>query len=240
MNDEMEEIERFAKSTLGAMPEVIKLLGNHNVELAKEQFRENTSMYLGRKAVPKKILALTALSVSLANGQSDSAMVHFKLAKKFDASMLEVLDAIKVAKMALMSSTMDLMGTIEPIVEKFTGLSNRSAEKDKILAHVKQESGMDFLPENLSSMASISFNLLEEHLKERAELMSPFEVHKKYLFLMAFAISISIRYEECARVYLTQFFLNGGTKDEMEDALSVTRFITGNRAMIASMEILKW
>ncbi|EQB71491.1 MAG: hypothetical protein AMDU1_APLC00024G0031 [Thermoplasmatales archaeon A-plasma] len=86
----------------------------------------------------------------------------------------------------------------------------------------------------------MSFNLLEEHLKEKAELMSPFEVEQKYLFLMAFAVSISIRYEECARVYLTQFFLNGGKKEEMEDALFLTRFITGNRALTSAMEILKW
>lgn len=54
MNNEMEEIERYAKSTLGAMPEVIKLLGNHNIDMAKEQFRENTALYLGRTTLPKK------------------------------------------------------------------------------------------------------------------------------------------------------------------------------------------
>ncbi len=238
----MEEIERFAKSTLGELPEVIKLLSNHNVELAKEQFRENVTLYLGRKSLSRKILALTALSVSLANGQGDSAMIHFKLAQKFGASMLEVLDAIKAAKMALMSSTLAMMGSIEPIVEKFTGPSSRSSEIDKIkkiLDHVKQESGMDFVPENLSSLATVSFNLLEEHLKEKAELLTPFGIDKKYMFLMAFAVSISIRYEECARVYLTQFFMSGGTKDEMEDALFLTRFITGNRAMTSSVKMLK-
>jgi len=99
---------------------------------------------------------------------------------------------------------------------------------------------MDSLPENLTSLASVSFDLLEEHLKEKTELMASFEVEQKYLFLMAFAVSISIRYGECARVYLTQFFLNGGNKEEMEDALFVTRFITGNRALTSAMEILKW
>lgn len=240
MNSEMEEIERFAKSTLGAIPEVIKLLGNHNVEMAKEQFRENNTLYLGRKSLPKKILALTALSVSLANGQSDSAMIHFKLAQKFGASMLEVLDSIKAAKMALMSSTMALMGSILPVVEEFNGSLSKSTETEKILNNVKAESGMDFLPDNLSSLASLSFDLLEEHLKEKSELMASFEVEQKHLFLMAFAVSISIRYEECARVYLIQFFLNGGTKEEMEDALFLTRFITGNKALTSSMEILKW
>ncbi len=240
MSNELDEIERFAKSTLGAMPEVIKLLGNHNVELAKEQFRENLTLYLGRTNLPKKILALTALSVSLGGGQRDSAMIHFKLAQKFEASMLEVLDAIKAAKMALMSSTMDLMGTIDSVVEKFSPSSHKSAEVERILSHVKTDSGMDFLPENLSSLASVSFNLFEEHLKEKAELMSPFRVERKYMFLMAFAVSVSIRYKECAKVYLTQFFLSGGKKSEMEDALFLTRFVTGNRALISAMDILKW
>lgn len=236
----MEEIKRFAKSTLGAMPEVIKLLGNHNVEMAKEQYRENNALYLGRTNLPRKILALTALSVSLANGQSESAMIHFKLAQKFDASMLEILDSIKAAKMALMSSTMALMGTIQPIAEKFAGPSHKSTEIEKILNHVKAESGMDFIPENLSFLASVSFDLLDEHLKEKAEIMSPFEVERKYFFLMAFAVSVSIRYEECVRVYLTQFFMNGGKREEMEDALFLTRFITGNRVLTSAMEILKW
>ncbi len=65
----MGEIEKFANGTLDSLPEVIKLLGNHYVDMAKEQFRENNSMYPGRTNLPKKILALTALSVSLANGR---------------------------------------------------------------------------------------------------------------------------------------------------------------------------
>jgi len=110
MNNDIDEIEKFAKLTPGAVLEVIKLLGKYNVEMAKEQFKENNELYLGRNNLPKKILALTALSMSPGNGQSDSAMIHFKLAQKFSASMLEVLDAVKAAKMALMSSTMALMG----------------------------------------------------------------------------------------------------------------------------------
>lgn len=135
--------------------------------------------------------------MSLANGQADSAMVHFKLAQKFGSSMLEVLDAIKAAKMALMSSTMALMGTIRSVVEKFDGPSKESEEIERILTHVKEESRMNFLSENIISLAHVSFNLLEEHLKEKSELLSPLEVEQKYIFLMAFAVSVSIRYEEC-------------------------------------------
>ncbi len=212
----------------------------HNVEIAKEQFRENNVLYLGRKILPKKILALTALAVSLGNGQSDSAMIHFKLAQKFDASMLEVIDAIKAAKMALMSSTMSLMSAIKPVVEKYAGPSPKSEEIEKFIEEIKTKSGMGSIPQSLSALTSISFDLAVEHIKEKAELMSPFAVSQKYMYLMAFAVSISIRYEECARVYLTQFFLNGGKREEMEDALFLTRFITGNKAVTSAAEILKW
>ena len=240
MADEMEEIERFAKSTLGGMPEVIKLLGRHNVEMAKEQFRENMAMYLGRTALGKKMLALTALSVSLVNGQADSAMIHFRLARKFDAGMLEILDSIKVAKMVLMSSTMSVMDAIKPIVAEHGKSSASSTELKKILGQIQTESGLASPPQNLVALSSISFDLFEEHLKEKAELLSPFVVNQKDIFLMAFADSVSIRYDECAKTYLIQFFRKGGTKAEMEDALYLTRFVTGNKALTASMEILKW
>ena len=85
--EEIEKIENYAKATLGGMPDVIKLLGNHNIDMAKEQFRENQVLYLGRTNLPKKVLSLTALAVSLANGQTSSAMIHFKLAKNSGSGM---------------------------------------------------------------------------------------------------------------------------------------------------------
>lgn len=238
--EEMEKIEMYAKSTLGGMPEVIKLLGNHNIDMAKEQFRENQVLYLGRTNIPKKILSLTALAVSLANGQTSSAMIHFKLAKNFGSDMLEMLDSIKAAKMAMMASTMSTMTSIKPIMEKYSLKSGKTEEVKKVMENIKNESGLDSLPENLESLASVSFDLLGEHMQEKSELLSPFAVDQKYMFLMAFAVSVSIRYEECAKIYLTQFFMNGGKVSEAEDAIAVARFITGNRVMTAAIEILKW
>ena len=105
MTDGMKEIHDYAKATLGKVPEVVDLLGRINENLAKEQFRENKALYLGRKNVERKLLPLIALAVSAANGQKDSVNLHFSLAKKFGAEPLEILDALKVAKMVLMSST---------------------------------------------------------------------------------------------------------------------------------------
>ena len=59
------------------------------------------------------------------------------------------------------------------------------------------------------------------------------------MFLISFAVSISIRYEECAVVYLSQFFRLGGTVPEMEDAISIARFITGNRVLTSAINILR-
>ena len=238
--EEIERIELYAKSTLGGMPEVIKLLANHNIEMAKEQFRENQVLYLGRTNVPKKILSLTALAVSLANGQTSSAMMHFKLAKNFGSEMLEVLDSIKAAKIVMMASTMSTMTSIKPIIEKYSGKSGKIDEMRRVVENIKKESGLDSLPEDLESLVSVSFDLIGEHIQEKSELLSPFAVDQKYMFLMAFAVSVSIRYDECAKTYLTQFFLNGGKVAEAEDAISVARFITGNKVMTSATEILKW
>ena len=238
--EEIEKIENYAKSTLGGMPDVIKLLGNHNIDMAKEQFRENQVLYLGRKNLPKKVLSLTALAVSLANGQTSSAMIHFKLAKNSGSGMLEVLDSIKAAKMAMMASTMSTMTSIRPIIEKQSEKSGKKDEVRRVMENIKNESGMDSLPENLESLASVSFDLIGEHIQEKSELLSPFAVDQKYMFLMAFAVSVSIRYDECAKTYVTQFFMNGGKVAEAEDAIAVARFITGNKVMTSAVEILKW
>ena len=238
--EEIEKIESYAKATLGGMPDVIKLLGKHNIDLAKEQFRENQVLYLGRKNLPKKILSLTALAVSLANGQASSAMIHFKLAKNSGSGMLEVLDSIKAAKMVMMASTMSTMTSIKPIMEKFSGTTEKKDEVRRVMENIRNESGMDSLPENFESLASVSFDLIGEHIQEKSELLSPFAVDRKYMFLMAFAVSVSIRYDECAKTYLTQFFMSGGKTAEAEDAIAVARFITGNRVMTSAVEILKW
>jgi alkylhydroperoxidase/carboxymuconolactone decarboxylase family protein YurZ len=238
MNRDLEEIRRFAVSTLGEMPEVIELIGNFSTEMAREQFRENSTLYLGRKNVPNKILALIAMGVSLANGQEKSSMIHFKLARKFGADPLEIMDALKAAKMALMASTLSSMSAIYPVVEK-NFPQPVSQEVEKILNKVKKESGMGFLPENLNAVSRISFDILNEHLKEKTELLSPYKLDQKFVFLISFAVSISIRYEECAIVYLNQFIRFGGTVPEIEDAISIARFITGNRVLTSAVPILR-
>jgi len=238
MNRDLEEIRRFAVSTLGEMPEVIELIGNFSTEMAREQFRENSTLYLGRKNVPNKILALIAMGVSLANGQEKSSMIHFKLARKFGADPLEIMDALKAAKMALMASTLSSMSAIYPVVEK-NFPQPVSQEVEKILNKVKKESGMGFLPENLNAVSRISFDILNEHLKEKTELLSPYKLDQKFVFLISFAVSISIRYEECAIVYLNQFIRFGGTMPEIEDAISIARFITGNRVLTYAVPILR-
>ena len=164
MNRDLEEIKRFAVSTLGEMPEVIELVGNFSTETAKEQFRENLTLYFGRKNVPNKTLALIAMAVSLANGQEKSSMIHFKLARKFGADPLDILDSIKAAKMALMASTLSSMSAIYPVIEK-NFPQPVSPEVEKILDKVKKESGMGFLPDNLDAISRISFDILNEHLK---------------------------------------------------------------------------
>jgi len=82
MEAEYEKIKRFAEATLGEIPEVIVQLYKLNEAAALEQFNENNILYLGRKNIPKKILAIIAMSVALANGPKESAKIHFKLAKR--------------------------------------------------------------------------------------------------------------------------------------------------------------
>jgi Carboxymuconolactone decarboxylase family. len=107
MSSNYEEVKKFAEQSLGEMPEVIELLFGIDEGSAMEQFQQNKALYLGRTSLPLKTRVLIAISVALANGPRESAMIHYKLAKRFGIEPLEVLDAIRITKMALMSSTLD-------------------------------------------------------------------------------------------------------------------------------------
>jgi alkylhydroperoxidase/carboxymuconolactone decarboxylase family protein YurZ len=235
MEAEFEGIKRFAEATLGEMPEVIVQLYKLNEGAAIEQYNENNILYLGRKNIPKKILALIATSVALANGPKESAKLHFKLAKRYGASNDEIVDAMRATKMALMSSTLDAASSIIDMGKE--ELLNRDTDSEIILIKLKEETGI--VPERISLTATVSTSLLKEHLREKGELLSPKALDKKYVFAIAFAVSVSIHDRECQKVYLDQFIKNGGNAAELEDIIAVTRFLTGNRAFVNGLDILR-
>ncbi|MGC8599768.1 MAG: carboxymuconolactone decarboxylase family protein [Nitrososphaeria archaeon] len=235
MEKDYEKIRKFAEETLGEMPEVIAQLYKLNEKAAIEQFNENISLYLGRKNIPKKALALIAMSVALANGPKESAMIHYKLARRFGASIQEIIDAIRATKMALMSSTLDVALSILDYGKE--ELLDNDQNSDNMLEKVKKET--EIVPERLSLVAKVSGQLLQEHLREKTELLTPVALGRKYAFAVAFAVSISIHDKECQKVYLDQFIRNGGTKGELEDIIFTTRFLVGNRAFVNGLDILK-
>ncbi|MFP3224399.1 MAG: carboxymuconolactone decarboxylase family protein [Nitrososphaeria archaeon] len=235
MEAEYEKIKRFAEATLGEMPEVIVQLYKLNEAAALEQFNENNILYLGRKNIPKKILAIIAMSVALANGPKESAKIHFKLAKRYGASNDEIVDAMRATKMALMSSTLDVASSIIDMGKE--ELLNKDTDSEIILRKLKAETGI--VPERLFLIATVSTSLLKEHLRERDELLKPKALDKKYIFAIAYAVSVSIHDKECQKVYLDQFIKNGGNAAELEDIIAVTRFLTGNRAFVNGLEILR-
>ncbi|MGP6207777.1 carboxymuconolactone decarboxylase family protein [Cuniculiplasma sp. SKW3] len=239
MNDDLKKIDSFAKSAIGETPEIVEILGIIDREFSDEQFRENMALYLGRKTLSKKLLSLIALGVSIANGQKESIKVHFELARNQSASDNEILDVIKVVKMALMSSTLSTVGSSDHIFSNFSKNYNKNVEVDNILMNVTRNSGMEEPPKNLSALSKISFDLLNEHIREKTFLLSPVELEKKYTFLIAYAISVSIRDPDCASVYLQAYFNAGGKVDEAVDAIAVSRFITGNKALTYSADIMK-
>lgn len=238
MSSKLEEIDTFARGTLGATPEAIRILGKINEEMAEEQFTENMRLFLGRSMTPRKLVPLVALAVSLAQGQRESSLIHYRLAKKFDAAVDDILDVIKISKMAVMASTLSTMTSILPVVSSFEAIELRDKEAEKIMANVIRESGNAQPPESLSALSKLSFDLFDEHIRERMELLSPFSLDKKTVFLVAFAISVSLRDQSCAPVYLNQYFRNGGNIRNMEDAISIARFVTGNKVITTSMDML--
>ena len=235
MSERYQEVKKFAETSLGQMPEVIELLFHLNENAAMEQYQENGILYLGRKGLPKRIMPLIAMSVALANGPKESAMIHFTLAKKFGVSNDEILDAIRATKMALMSSTLDASELINLNI-KNSELSEKD-ESDKILEKLKNDTG--FVPDRLYDASNFSLNLLKEHLRERSNLLNPIKLEKKYVFAISYAVSISIHDYECQDVYLKQFIKNGGSSQEIEDILAITRFIVGNRAFVNALDLLR-
>jgi alkylhydroperoxidase/carboxymuconolactone decarboxylase family protein YurZ len=241
MTTTYKEIEEFAKSSLGEMPEVIKLLAKYNENAAVEQFNENMTLYLGRRNIPTKISALIAMAVALANGPKDSVIIHYKLARNFGADVNEILDTMRIAKMALMSSTLTTVSYTFPEILKTKGENLNPVEKGEaanILKKLELEAGS--VPERLKILSQYSVELLKEHLREKFELIqSPLKLEKRYVFLIAYAVSASIHDYECEKVYLTQYFKIGGAVPELLDTIAIIRFISGNRAFVNGLEILR-
>ncbi|PMP89576.1 MAG: hypothetical protein C0171_06895, partial [Caldisphaera sp.] len=179
----IEEIRKFAEKTLGEVPKVIDLLSNIDQKTAIEQFDENVNLYLGRSVLPKKISSLIAMSVALANGPKESAIIHFNLSKKFGADNIEILDAIKATKMAIMSSLLDSLDIItnnQLLAKKIQG----SEESYELIDELKKNVGT--IPERIIKLAKLSPELAKEHLRERSELLiNSSRLDKKYMFAIA-------------------------------------------------------
>ncbi len=236
MSTNYEEVKKFADQALGEMPKVIDLLFGIDEGSAMEQFLQNQKLYLGRKGIALKDRILIAISVALANGPKESALIHFKLAKRFGIDPLEILDAMRVTKMVLMSSTLD---SVDGLINVFGELSKGPTENGvvtSILDEVRQKNGM--VPDRVEATSRFSIDLTKEHLREKKIMLSPLKIQNKEVFAIAFGVSASIRDRECQKVYLKQFQRSGGTREEAEDILTTVRFLSGNRAFVNGMEIL--
>ncbi|KAA8921927.1 carboxymuconolactone decarboxylase family protein [Thermoplasma sp.] len=237
MDKRYKEIRNFAEQSLGEMPQVIDLLFKLDENSAIEQFDQNQSLYLGRSSLSIKTRVLIAMSVALANGPKESAMIHYKLARRFGVDPLEIVDAMRATKMALMSSTLD---SIDILIDQF-GDEKRSDEEEEgiklLLDGVKSEA--DAVPERVIMASHFSSQLVKEHLREKKAMLKPIRLTAKEMYAIAFAVSSSIRDRECERVYLGQFAKNGGTRSEAEDILATTRFLVGNRSFVNGLDVLK-
>jgi alkylhydroperoxidase/carboxymuconolactone decarboxylase family protein YurZ len=239
MSVDVYDLEKYVQSNFGGELQAVNLLSKYNENLAKEQFRENTSLYLGRRHLSHKMLSLLAISVSLAMGDKDSVSIHFQLAKKFNVTKPEMLDIIKVTKLILMSSTMYSFKSSLPIIRANTSIDYKKEEIDKIINKVKKDLKSGLMPENFAALSHFSFDLFAEHIKEKSELLVPQKLDMKSIYLIALSVSLTIRYEECIHAYLKLFFEEGGTVEELEDAIATTRFVVGNRAIVYFTDILK-
>ncbi|PYB69060.1 hypothetical protein DMB44_00425 [Thermoplasma sp. Kam2015] len=236
MDNEYKEIRNFAEHSLGEMPQVIELLFKLDKESAIEQFTQNQALYLGRKALPLKTRILIAISVALANGPKESVMIHYKLAKRYGVESLEIVDAMRATKMALMSSTLD---STDILIDQFNN-EERSSDDEGVsllLKSVKAEAGI--VPDRVITASRFSSALVREHLREKKAMLKPVKLSAKEIYAIAFAVSASIRDRECEKVYLDQFVKNGGNKAEAEDILTITRFLSGNRAFVNGLNVLK-
>ena len=237
MGSNYEEVKKFAEQTLGEMPQVIEMLFGIDENSAMEQFLQNKTLYLGRTSLALKTRVLIAISVALANGPKESALIHFKLAKRFGIEPLEILDAMRVTKMVLMSSTLD---SVDDLISAFGELpreQGESAEVVSILNDIQGKNGM--VPGRVVAASRFSTGLLKEHLREKKVMLNTLKIQSKDLYAIALGVSFSIRDRECQRMYLNQFLRNSGSREEAEDVLATVRFLSGNRAFVNGMEVLK-
>ncbi|MGC8562803.1 MAG: carboxymuconolactone decarboxylase family protein [Thermoplasmata archaeon] len=235
----MDKVEDIANTDNTGYEQISDLLFKYTEDLAQEQTRENSILYLGRKNLSSKELSLIAISVSLALGDKDSAFSHFQDAKKYKVSREEIIDVVKATKMILMSSSMSSFKTCLPVMQEKSKLSYNRKEVEKIVSRLKKELNLGLVPESLDTLSQFSFELFTEHLRERTELLSPMKLDMKFIYLVAFSVALGLGFAECIRIYLSLFFENGGRMGEVEDSIAVTRFVIGNRAIVSAINIFE-
>lgn len=218
--------------------QITNLLFRHSEQLAQEQVRENTALYLGRKNLSPKELSLIAISISLATGDKDSAAIHYREAKQFKVESTELLDVIKITKLILMSSSMSSFKSCLPIMKENARLNYHRKEVERIVGRLKKDLNLGLVPENLDALSQFSFDLFTEHLREKMELLTPLKLAMKFTYLVAFSTALAIGSDDCTQVYLRLFLESEGKIAEVEDAIATTRFVIGNRAIVSGIEIL--
>lgn len=137
--------------------ELSNLIFKYSEHLAHEQIRENSALYLGRRNLSPKEFSLIAISVSLANGDRDSAFIHFREARQFNVDRTEILDVVKVTKLILMSSSMSSFKTCLSIMQEKSRLSYNRKAVEKIVTKLKKELNFGLIPESLDALSEFSF-----------------------------------------------------------------------------------
>ncbi len=232
-----EQPKTFPLSLHGVMPDIIDALANFNESVAIEQVEENKILYTGRTKVTKKVRALIAMATAIAEGTRESAIINFGIAKKFGAVDEEIMDAIRATRMALMASTMDDTEVIVRNLDEGRLRRKNSEDPANMLEVVRKEAKE--IPVKLVYLSKFSMDLAKEHLREKTALLTPLKLDVRDVFAIAYGVAVSLHDRECQKVYFDQFLNHGGTLDEAEDIIAVVRFITGNKAFINSLEILR-
>lgn len=94
-------------------------------------------------------------------------------------------------------------------------------------------------PETMVLLAQVNENAVFEHAANKKFAMSGEHIPKKYKILMSLAAAAAMGAEKCINNYTQAALKNGISKEEIVEALVLTRFVKASSVFSSSTDALK-
>jgi len=113
----------------------------------------------------------------------------------------------------------------------------KSMTIEQLLETMTTEMGRS--PETMVLLSQVNENAVFEHVANRKFAMSGEHIPQKYKILMSLTAAAAMGSEKCLNNYTNAAIKNGISKEEIVEALIITRFVKASSVMSSATEALR-